>query len=55
MRVTVDGSLVIDDWSTHQYSTFTGTTPTLTTGTHTIVMEYFERMGEASYVMEWMS
>ena len=55
VRVTVDGSLVIDDWSTHQYSTFTGTTPTLTTGTHTIVMEYFERMGEASYVMEWMS
>jgi hypothetical protein len=55
VRVRVDGALVIDDWTTHAHSSTTGTTPVLAPGDHIIVMEYFERTGQASYELEWRS
>ncbi len=55
VRVKIDGTTVINNWTTHAHTTTTVTTPTLTAGTHTIVMEYYERDGESSYELEWKS
>ena len=54
-RVFVDGTTVIDDWTSHASTSATGATPTMGPGTHTIVMEFFERTGEAVYELEWRS
>ncbi len=55
VRVRIDGATVINSWTTHSHTTTTANTPTLTAGTHTIVMEYYERSGESSYELEWKS
>ena len=46
VRVKVDGDSVINDWTAHPAATFTGGT-TVTTGDHTIVVEYYQGGGSA--------
>ncbi len=46
VRVLVDGTPVIDKWVNQGATTWTGTR-TLTAGSHTIVVEYFESAGGA--------
>jgi hypothetical protein len=55
MRVRIDGATVINSWSSHAHSTATVTSPTLSVGTHTIEVEYYERSGDSSYEFEWRS
>ncbi len=55
MRVRIDGATVINSWTRHAHSTTTANSPTLSVGTHTIVMEYYERAGDSSYELEWKS
>ena len=55
MRVRIDGTTVINGWAQHNHTTTTANTPTLTAGTHTIVVDYYERAGESSYELEWKS
>lgn len=55
MRVRIDGATVINSWSSHAHSTATVTSPTLSVGSHTIEVEYFERTGDSSYEFEWQS
>ena len=52
VRVSIDGVLVIDTWTDRSYAT-TSATRTLTAGTHTIVMEYYERGGQARASLTW--
>jgi hypothetical protein len=55
-RLWVDDVLVIDEWSVHPYPTILPTAAvTLTPGSHTIVMEYFERNGTARATLAWSS
>ena len=44
VRVKVDGDFVIDDWTSHPATTFSGGA-TLTAGEHTIVVEYYQGGG----------
>jgi hypothetical protein len=46
---------VINNWSRHAHSTATVTSPTLSVGTHTIEVDYYERTGDSSYEFEWRS
>ncbi len=55
VRVRIDGTTVISGWAQHAHTTTTAVTPTLTAGTHTIVVDYYERMGESSHELEWTS
>ena len=55
-RVRIDGGTpLINSWTNHPHTTLSATTPVLSVGTHTIVMEYFERTGDSSYELEWQS
>ena len=55
-RVRIDGGApLVGLWDTHNHAVRTATTPVLAAGTHTIVMEYFEKAGESSYELEWQS
>jgi len=47
-RVWIDGNSVINNWSTHSHQWRTGTI-SLDAGDHTVVFEFFEQDGEASY------
>jgi hypothetical protein len=53
VRVYVDGTSVIDQWSDHGALTFTGSR-TLTSGTHRVRVEYYENGGGASAVFSWV-
>ena len=46
VRVKVDGDYVINDWTSHPATTFTGS-KTLTAGEHTVVVEYYQGGGGA--------
>ena len=46
VRVLVDGEYVINDWTSHPATNFTGG-KTLTAGDHTVVVEYFQGGGGA--------
>ena len=46
VRVKVDGEYVINDWTSHPATTFSGGA-TLTAGEHTIVVEYYQGGGSA--------
>ena len=54
-RVFIDGAPVpgLGLWDTHTHTSLTAPTPTLAAGTHTIVMEYFERTSNSSFELEW--
>ena len=52
-RVFIDGTPVVGLWDTHTHTSLTAPTPTLAAGTHTIVMEYFERTSNSSFELEW--
>lgn len=52
IRVYVDGSLVIDNWTVHALQTNVADV-TLATGTHSIVVEYFEQTGLAVAKFWW--
>ena len=55
VRLWVDGSLVIDDWTTHSAQQFNAQV-SLTAGSPTdVTLEFFESSGEASCVFEWSS
>jgi hypothetical protein len=51
VRVYVDGTLVIDAWRDRSYSTSSATL-NLTTGRHTVVMEYYENGGGARALLD---
>src|SRR5690606_17339884 len=51
-RVYIDGNLVIDDWREAPLRELTADVP-LTTGLHTIVVEYFEGVNTASVQFWW--
>ena len=44
VRVLVDGEYVINDWTSHPATNFTGG-KTLTAGEHTVVVEYYQGGG----------
>ncbi|MCU1392489.1 MAG: autotransporter protein [Ilumatobacteraceae bacterium] len=53
-RLYIDGTLVLDKWSDQSYpSTVPSVTETLAAGDHTIVMEYYERGGNAQATLSW--
>lgn len=52
IRVWVDGTLIIDNWTWHRASTNTATI-TLAAGNHTVKVEYFEEGGEATVAVGW--
>jgi hypothetical protein len=56
-RVFIDGTPVtgLGLWSEHSHSSLTAVTPVLAAGTHTIVMEYFEKSTSSSFELEWRS
>jgi hypothetical protein len=47
-RVFVNGNSVIDSWTTQSHAWMTGSI-SLGAGTHTVVFEYFQRTGQASW------
>ena len=51
-RVYVDGTLLIDFWTDHSYATKSGS-QTLTAGSHVIVVEFYERGGQAQASIAW--
>ena len=51
-RLSVDGVVVLDYWSDHAYGTQTVAT-TLSAGSHTIVVEFYERAGIAAVTLTW--
>jgi hypothetical protein len=54
-RLYIDGSLVLDRWNDQGYPTPQPTvTATLSAGTHTIVMEYYENSGVAQATLTWV-
>lgn len=55
VRVRIDGVPIISGWTSHVHTTTTAITPALAPGTHTIVMDYYERTGDSSYELEWRS
>jgi GH43 family beta-xylosidase len=52
VRVFVDDKAVIDDWASHPVTESSGKV-TLTTGEHTLRVEYFQLRGPASLAFEW--
>jgi hypothetical protein len=56
-RVLIDGTAVpgLELWNEHSHTSLTATTPTLAVGTHTIVMEYYEKSTNSSFELEWQS
>jgi glucose/arabinose dehydrogenase len=46
IRVFLDGTQIIDGWSDHGPTTYTADVP-VTAGSHTVVVEYYERTGGA--------
>jgi glucose/arabinose dehydrogenase/PKD repeat protein len=52
IRVRVDGDPVIDNWTDHGPTTDTGTA-TLTPGTHTVIVEYYEKNYGAEARASW--
>jgi len=56
-RVLIDGTAVpgLELWNEHAHTSLTATTPTLAVGTHTIVMEYYEKSTNSSFELEWQS
>jgi len=52
IRVTVDGALVIDEWTDHPRRRFTADTD-LPSGAHRITVEYYENGGEAVAQVSW--
>jgi len=52
IRVYVDGSLLIDEWVDTGATTYNATT-TLTAGTHTVTVEYYENTGDAVAALSW--
>lgn len=53
IRVWVDGVLIIDNWTDHP-DTINSATHTLTAGSHTLKVEYFENWGAATAVLTWV-
>ena len=53
IRLLVDGTAVIDNWTDHGPTTDTGTR-TLTAGAHSVVVEYYEKGGGAEARASWM-
>lgn len=51
-RLYIDGALVRDFWNDHAYTTTT-VNQTLTAGVHTIVVEFYERGGQAAAKLTW--
>jgi PA14 domain/Polysaccharide lyase len=54
IRLWVDGELVIDKWIDQAAATYT-VTRTLTTGSHQLKIEYYERTGSAVARVSWSS
>jgi GH18 family chitinase len=52
VRVRVDGTPVIDNWTYHAFTENTGTVP-LSAGPHAVVMEFFEGGGGAAAQLVW--
>jgi glucose/arabinose dehydrogenase len=52
IRLYVDGSILIDEWQDQAPTTYTATT-TLTAGTHTVMVEYYENAGGATAEVSW--
>jgi len=53
-RLYIDGVLVLDWWGDHAYGTRT-VTRTLSAGSHTIRMDYYENTGQARATLAWSS
>jgi len=51
-RVYVDGTILIDYWNDRSYATQSAAR-TLTAGTHVVVMEFYERGGQAQATLSW--
>jgi prepilin-type N-terminal cleavage/methylation domain-containing protein len=51
-RLYIDGTLVLDTWRDQAYAT-RATTQTLTSGPHTLTIEYYERGGQARATINW--
>ncbi|PCH68486.1 MAG: hypothetical protein COC06_09410 [Bacteroidales bacterium] len=54
VRLAIDGSYVIDNWTDHGPTVDSGTR-NLSKGEHTIALEYYERGGGAVIKLEWAS
>ncbi len=54
IRVRVDGDLVIDAWSDHSATRFTGT-KSLSAGHHLVEVEYYEKSGLAVANVSWQA
>jgi hypothetical protein len=54
-RVRINGATVINNWTRHAHATATVNSPTLSVGTHTIEVDYYERAVDSSYEFEWRS
>lgn len=52
IRVKVDGNLIIDKWVPQGATPWTATIP-LTAGSHTVIVEYFERGGNAYQTFQY--
>lgn len=51
-RLSIDGEMVINKWESFSFSSADATVP-LKNGIHDILLEYFERQGEAQVAMGW--
>jgi glucose/arabinose dehydrogenase len=51
-RIFVDGTKVVDGWQDQATTAYTGTT-TLTAGTHTVVVEYYDSGWDANLTADW--
>lgn len=52
VRVSIDGAILLDKWKDQSPTTYTLFAP-ITAGTHTIVVEYYERGGGAVIKAQW--
>ena len=52
VRLYVDGVLILDKWVDHSRITYTAKR-SLSAGSHTIVLEYYERTGSAVIKLDW--
>jgi chitodextrinase len=52
MRLYFDGNLIIDNWRDQPPYAFTAK-PTISSGTHLITVEYYERLGGATAQVSW--
>jgi hypothetical protein len=53
IRVYVDGSLIINDWSDHTVRTISAD-KALTSGHHLVVVEFYENVGDAVVQLSWV-